>query len=474
MRDEGVCGPWFVSYRERVVFIPGNKALRRAVTQSETCPRRHTDEAGVSHPFTFAETLMMSVLSIRGPLARFTRRLVFASALLACGAAAAAPKAYVGNFKDSTVSVVDTASGAVVATIPVATGPHGMAISGDGRTVYVTGDGSSSMSIIDTASDSVAQTIEVGPTPHGIALLPDGKTLLVGVYGADRVAFVDTASRAVVASVAVAKPHTIAVRPDGKVAYVASQQPGQFALVVIDLATRAVVRTIALDKPPRDPEFSHDGRFLYVTTAGVNALRVIDASSDKVVGEIATGASPHIGKWFAGAAVGTVVVQGPGELLTFDPASQAPGRAFPVGKQPHWMASDGKTVWVTNEGSNDVSAVDLASGKTATIAVGNAPRKIVVQPATTTGAPRAAATGASVSIANFAFAPAEIVVAPGASVSWRNDDGAPHALAFADGAAASDLLLPGASFTRSYPAAGSFDYVCSVHPYMQARVIVRR
>ena len=327
------------------------------------------------------------------------------------------------------------------------------------------------MSVIDTGSDRVVQTVEVGPTPHGLALLPDGKTILVGVYGADRVAFVDTASRSVVASVAVAKPHTIAVRPDGKLAYVASQQPGKFALVVVDLATRAVVREIALDKPPRDPEFSHDGKFLYVTTAGLNALRVIDAATDKVIAEIATGPSPHIGKWFAGAAVGTIVVQGPGELLTFDPASQSAARAIAVGKQPHWMASDGKTVWVTNEGSNDVSVVDLASGKTSTIAVGNAPRKIVVQPA---AAKSAAAGGAAVSIANFAFAPSPLTVAAGSTVTWSNDDGAPHALAFTDGAPPSDLLLPGARFERRFASAGTFDYVCSVHPYMQGRVTVRR
>jgi YVTN family beta-propeller protein len=101
-----------------------------------------------------------------------------------------------------------------------------MAVSGDGRFVYVSGDGSSSMSVIDTASDSVVQTIEVGATPHGIALVPDGTTVLVGVYGADRVAFVDTASRSVVASVAVAKPHTIAVRPgQGRLCRVAAAGP---------------------------------------------------------------------------------------------------------------------------------------------------------------------------------------------------------------------------------------------------------
>lgn len=410
------------------------------------------------------------------PLCSFVARLfrcvplaaVGAMALVATGSVAAAgPKAYVGNFKDSTVSVIDTATGQVVATVPVVAGPHGMAVSADGKLVYVTGEGSSGMSVIDTATDSVAQTVEVGPTPHGVALLPDGKTILVGVYGADRVAFVDTTSLAVVASVTVAKPHTIAVRPDGKLAYVASQQPGKFALVVVDLATRAVVRQIALDKPPRDPEFSHDGKYLYVTTAGVNALRVIDAASEKVLAEIPTGASPHIGKWFAGTTVGTIVVQGPGELLTFDPASQAPLRGFAVGKQPHWMASDGNTVWVTNEGSNDVSAVELATGKTTTTAVGNAPRKIVVQSAA------AKVAGATVSIANFAFAPSPLAVARGSTVIWSNDDGAPHALAFGDGAAASDLLLPGQRFARTYSQAGSFDYACSVHPYMRGTVTVQ-
>src|SRR5262245_63882899 len=64
-------------------------------------------------------------------------------ALAACGqmaqtAAAKQPtKTYVGNFKDNTVSVIDTDAGAVVATVPVSTGPHGMAITHNGRTVYV-------------------------------------------------------------------------------------------------------------------------------------------------------------------------------------------------------------------------------------------------------------------------------------------------------------------------------------------------
>src|ERR1700682_3437735 len=122
---------------------------------------------------------------------RLARLLLAAPVVLASGIAAAAPKAYVGNFADSTVSVLDTAAGKIVATIPVAQGPHGMAISQDGRTVYVAGDGSSTLSVIDTATDQVVKTVEVGKAPNGIALTPDGKLLLVTVYGEDRVAFLD-------------------------------------------------------------------------------------------------------------------------------------------------------------------------------------------------------------------------------------------------------------------------------------------
>jgi YVTN family beta-propeller protein len=386
------------------------------------------------------------------------------------GTCAAAPNAYVGNFKDNTVSVIDTATGTVVATLPVASGPHGMTQTPDGRTVYVSGEGSSQVSVIDTASNRVTATLDVGKTPHGLAMTPDGRTLLVGVYGEDRVAFIDTATQKQLGSAAVAKPHTIAVRPDGKVAYVASQEPGKFALVVVDLATRAVLRSIALDKAPRDPEFAADGHALYFTLAGVNAVQVLDPANDTVVAQIATGVSPHIASVFRGASVGTVVVQGPGELLLFDPATNAPLRAVAVGKQPHWVAAtmDGKKAYVTNEGSNDVTVIDLAAGTTTTIGVGAAPRKVVVQRVA-----GAAASGAHVSIANFAFAPDTITVAPGGAVTWSNDDGAPHGLAYKDGAKGTDVLLPGERFSRTFDRPGTFDYVCAVHPYMSGKVLVR-
>jgi len=55
----------------------------------------------------------------------------------------------------------------------------------------------------------------------------------------------------------------------------------------------------------------------------------------------------------------------------------------PTGKLAHWITlfSDGSSAYVTNEGDNNVVTVDLAAHRvTNTIAIGNAPRKMALQP----------------------------------------------------------------------------------------------
>lgn len=406
---------------------------------------------------------------------RFARTLVVLSALAASAAPAlaAGPKAYVGNFKDNTVSVIDTAAERVVATVPVAAGPDGIVLAPGGRSAFVSGSSASAVSEIDTATDSVTRSIDVGKGPQGLAMTADGKWLLVAVNGDDRVAFVDTAAHGVSTSVAVPKPHTIAIRPDGRQAYVASQEPGHFALVVIDMATRAVVTQIPLDKPPRDLEFDADGKSLYLTLAGVPAVQVLDAATNQWGAPVSTGVSPHIAQHFAGMASGVVVVQGPGEVMLFDPVARASVRSIGVGKQPHWLdlSADGKKLWVSNEGSNDVSVVDLAGGPMHTVAVGNAPRKIAVQRGAASQGAHAAGS-AHVAIRNFAFEPAQLTVEVGQTLTWQNDDGAPHGVVFKNGTGGIDLLLPGKAFARSFDTPGVYEYACSVHPYMTARVTV--
>src|SRR5499427_8837792 len=106
--------------------------------------------------------------------------------------AAAAPKAYVGLFKDNAIAVLDTGTNRVQGTIPVPQGPHGIVIIPDGRKVYVSSDGASTVSVIETQTDTIVQSIEVGPNPHGLAISADGREVLVGAFGTNQVVLIDT------------------------------------------------------------------------------------------------------------------------------------------------------------------------------------------------------------------------------------------------------------------------------------------
>ena len=100
----------------------------------------------------------------RGFMARFAIKLAMGLALAACPAEAA-PFLYVANNGDNTVSVIDTATNTVVATIPVGAGASGVAVTPDGTKVYVTNSASNNVSVIGTATNTVVKTIPVGTSP---------------------------------------------------------------------------------------------------------------------------------------------------------------------------------------------------------------------------------------------------------------------------------------------------------------------
>jgi len=312
--------------------------------------------------------------------------------------AAGAPKAYVGLFKDDAVAVIDTAQNKVLSTIAVPKGPHGLVVTPDGRKVYVSSDGASTVSVIDTAADRVVASIDVGANPHGLAISGAGSRVLVSGWGSNRALVIDTATDRVIGEVPIAQPHNGTLSRDGRTAWVASQQQGATALVRLNLATWKEVARVPLDKTPRGLELSPDGRQVFFTLAGVNAIQVLDTATSEIVTQIPVGTSPHYTPFTPDGRWALAVIQGPGELGILDTTSNTLAGTVAVGKAPHWStsSSDGRTAYVTNEGSNDVSVVDLANrAVTATIAVGSAPRKIAVQPvsgaAATTAAPMRAA-----------------------------------------------------------------------------------
>jgi len=86
--------------------------------------------------------------------------------------------------------------------------------------------------------------------------------------------------------------------------------------------------------------------------------------------------------------------------------------------------------------------------------------------------PAAPASGDAVSIDNFAFVPAKLTVAAGSTVTWTNHDEEPHTVAASDGSFHSPGMDAQASYSHTFSAPGTFDYVCSIHPFMRGTVVV--
>jgi len=84
-----------------------------------------------------------------------------------------------------------------------------------------------------------------------------------------------------------------------------------------------------------------------------------------------------------------------------------------------------------------------------------------------------AGTGRSaVAIQNFAFAPATLTVPVGTTVTWTNDDQDAHTVSATGGAFKSAVLNNGGVFSYTFSTAGRYDYICSIHPFMTATVVV--
>ena len=75
-----------------------------------------------------------------------------------------------------------------------------------------------------------------------------------------------------------------------------------------------------------------------------------------------------------------------------------------------------------------------------------------------------------VRMAGLRFAPSQLVVGRGTEVVFANDDVAPHTVTASDGSVDSGVIPPGGSFALVID--GPLDYVCAIHPDMQASVVL--
>ncbi|MFN0145624.1 MAG: cupredoxin domain-containing protein [Dehalococcoidia bacterium] len=87
--------------------------------------------------------------------------------------------------------------------------------------------------------------------------------------------------------------------------------------------------------------------------------------------------------------------------------------------------------------------------------------------------PRQGGTATTVVIADYAYSPGNLEVPLGANVTWTNRDGARHSATADDRSWDTGLLAQGASETIAFDTPGTFDYFCTLHPAMKARLVVR-
>lgn len=94
------------------------------------------------------------------------------------------------------------------------------------------------------------------------------------------------------------------------------------------------------------------------------------------------------------------------------------------------------------------------------------------QATTSTSTPPVA--GTAVTITDFAFAPANLTVKVGDTVTWTNKDEEPHNVVANDGSFRSPGLDSDGTYSYTFTKAGSFDYICGIHPFMRGTVVVSR
>jgi YVTN family beta-propeller protein len=224
--------------------------------------------------------------------------------------------------------------------------PAGLALSADGRTLYVAENLADSLAVVDVATGTVVQRWATGRYPYGVAVGADG-AVFVSNWGASTLSvFVPTGDGRLEPAPAIAAgrhPSALAMNARGTRLFIASGSTDR--VVAVDTRTRRVVATL-LDPPPAGPDegttpdalaLSADGTRLYAAEADANAVAVFDLGpatadepaargGDEIAGRIPVG-------WYPTSLVvlgdTLLVANGKGSGTGPNPDGPQPGRRNP-------------------------------------------------------------------------------------------------------------------------------------------------
>ncbi|HET7543138.1 MAG TPA: beta-propeller fold lactonase family protein [Polyangiaceae bacterium] len=169
-------------------------------------------------------------------------------------------------------------------------------------------------------------------------------------------------------------------KPDPKLVYVSAEGSGE--VIVVDPEGGAVLARIAVGKRPRGLKVSRDGRTLYVALSGsprsgpnvdesnlppadrsADGIGVVDLVERKLVRTLPSGQDPESFDLSKDGKTLFVSNEETAELTVLDLESGQIVRRVPVGKEPEGVAvrPDGKVVYVTSEQDGKVTAIDTTT-----------------------------------------------------------------------------------------------------------------
>ena len=316
-----------------------------------------------------------------------------------------APRIYVTNEVSGDLTVIDSASRSVIATVPLGKRPRGIHPSPDGKTIYVALSGTpiagpdvdestlppadksaDGIGVFDVATNKLLRVIQGGSDPENFDVSKDGKYIYVSNEDVSGVSIIDIAAGKVTKTLQIgAQPEGVKVTPDGKLVFVTSEETS--TLSVLNPEAGKIISTFKVGHRPRSIAFLPDGSKGYVNAENDGSVVFFDARKYKVIKPIELG-KPGLVKpmsvLLSADASKLYVSTGRGQqLFTINIADNSVAGSVTVGRRPWGIAlsPDGKTLYTANGPSNDVSAVDVASNTvTAKIKAGTGPWGVIVLP----------------------------------------------------------------------------------------------
>ncbi|MFI5332679.1 MAG: beta-propeller fold lactonase family protein [Candidatus Babeliales bacterium] len=197
--------------------------------------------------------------------------------------------AYVTNFGNNSVSVINLTSNSVTQTVTgTFNGPTGIAINSAGTFAYVTNNTGNTVSVINLSSNTVIQTITSADFngPQFIAIAPNGFAYVTNNTG-NTVSIIDLSNNTVIGIVTdphqfLSGPFAIAINPNGTTAYVTNQTT--YRVVAINLSNNTVIGPIGDPNfnLPVGVAFTSDGSVAYVANANSDTVSIINTALNSV------------------------------------------------------------------------------------------------------------------------------------------------------------------------------------------------